>query len=453
VRITRRQLPSALAGILAGGRLPARGRPPNFLLIVADDLGYGDLGVYGSPVIRTPHLDAMAAAGVRFTSFYATPVCSPSRAALLTGRYPIRTGVIRVLHPGDRFGLPETELTVATVLRGLGYAAACIGKWHLGGGEARRPLRHGFEYYYGLLWSNDMNLRPPDFHRLRLWRNNEPIEWPVEQQTLTRRYTDEAIRFMENNHDRPFFLYLAHTMPHVPLHASAEFRGRSKGGLYGDVVEEIDFHTGRLLRALQRLRLEEDTLVLFTSDNGPAIGKGSRGGSAGPFRGGKGTTWEGGVRVPMVAWWPGRIRSGTVYTGIATVMDIFPTLIELAGGEVPRDRVIDGKSLLPALEGRTAALHSEYYYYHGERIHAVRSGDWKLHLYRRELKLFGPGPPKRCDPPELYNLAEDPGERFNLWRDHPKLVTRLAELAAEFERRLTPPKLPGPFRPRLPLIR
>jgi arylsulfatase A-like enzyme len=430
--------------------LPAGRRPINFVVILADDLGYGDLGVFGSPTIRTPHINRMAAEGVRFTSFYATPVCTPSRAALMTGRYPIRSGLVRVIHPGEKFGIPASEITLPKLLRDRGYATACIGKWHLGGLPQYRPLRHGFDYYYGLLFSNDMTLRPPDIRRLRLFRNDEAIEWPVDQSTLTKRYTEEALAFISRNRRKPFFLYLAHTMPHVPLHASGEFRGKSLRGLYGDAAEEIDASTGRVFGALKDLGIDEDTMVIFTSDNGPALSKGTHGGSAGLLRGGKGTTWEGGVRVPFVARCPGRIPEGSVEHGIASLMDMLPSLAALSGSPLPSDRAIDGKDITAMLLGEANSPHTTHFYYSGTRIHAVRWEGWKLHLFLRESGVLGVGSVRPCDPPQLYNLNEDPGERFDLAEENPQLVSKLAAMAKHLEEGVKPGTLPPRFFGRSP---
>jgi arylsulfatase A-like enzyme len=388
----------------------------------------------------------MAEEGARLTSFYSFPTCTPSRAALLTGRYPIRSGMVRVLHPREKFGLPESEVTLPEMLKERGYATALIGKWHLGDLPPYRPTRHGFDLHYGLLYSNDMTLRPPNMHRLRLYRDDTVIEWPVRQETLTRRYTEQALAFIESNKERPFFLLLAHTMPHVPLHVSREFRKRSRRGLYGDAVEEIDWSTGRLLAALQRLGLDHRSLVIFTSDNGPAVTLRLRGGSAGPLRGGKGTAWEGGVRVPFIMRWPGRIPGGAVSLGIATLMDLFPTCIDLAGGAIPPDLLIDGRNILGMLAGRQPSPHEEFYYYFGPRILAARWRQWKLHVLRRETGRLGREHFRECTPPELYDLDRDPSESFDLSAAEPGVVARLAGLIERFQAGATPGKLPPPLR-------
>ncbi len=342
--------PALLVLFLAGATaLQAADRPdakPNIVIILADDLGWGDLGCYGHPSIRTPNLDRMAAEGMRFTDFYsAGEVCTPSRAALLTGRYPIRSGMChdryRVLRRDSAGGLPATEITIAQAVKTRGYATACIGKWHLGNYAnvaAHHPRRHGFDFYFGLPHSNDMNPTPaapqgatsrldqdPEWWAAPLYRNEDLIERPADQTTLTRRYTEQAVKFIHEHKGGPFFLYLAHTFPHVPLFASGKFQGQSRRGLYGDVVEEIDWSVGQVLDALRREGLDRNTLVFFTSDNGPWLTQGEAGGSAGPLRDGKGSTWEGGMREPGIAWWPGRVPAGVVTRELACTMDLFTT--------------------------------------------------------------------------------------------------------------------------------
>ncbi|MEA1997576.1 MAG: sulfatase, partial [Gemmatimonadota bacterium] len=326
---------------------PLESRPgkPNFVILFADDMGYGDWNRGGNPTIRTPCLNRMADEGVQLTQFYtANPVCSPSRSALLTGRNPIRTGVLHVFFPGNGRGMSLDEITLAEALKPMGYKSACIGKWHLGSTYDYRPLRQGFDYYYGLLYSNDM-------YRPDIWRNDERIESPSDQTTLTKRYTEEAVGFIERSKDEPFLLYVPYTMPHIPLFASEKFLDTSRRGLYGDVIEEIDWSVGRINDTLDRLGLSENTLVMFTSDNGPWMIMNERGGTAGLLRGAKGDTWEGGMREPFVARWPGRLPAGVVSAGVASVLDFLPTCVELAGGRAPSDRPIDGIDMMPTLEG------------------------------------------------------------------------------------------------------
>jgi len=452
----RRMLVGGLLALVlpaaAAAERPA-GLPPNVVIILADDLGWGDLGCYGHPSIRTPHLDRMAAEGIRFTDFYsAGEVCTPSRAALLTGRYPVRSGMchdrFRVLRATSTGHLPDGEVTLAEALRGRGYATACIGKWHLGafGNEpAGHPARHGFDRFFGLPHSNDMDALPaappgapgradqdPSWWNAPLWRDEAVVERPVDQTTLTARSIDEAIAFVGEQRARPFFLYLPLSFPHVPLFASEAFRGTSPRGLYGDVVEELDAGVGRLLAALRAAGLDRDTLVVFTSDNGPWLTMQAQGGSAGTLREGKGSTWEGGMRVPAIAWWPGRIRPGRVHRGVATTMDLFTTACRLAGAAPPADRPVDGVDLAPVLlaegeEEPEGVERAAFFYYRGRRLFAVRSGRHKAHFLTQAA--YGEQTPRPHDPPLLFDLAADPSERFDRAAERPDEVARLTALA------------------------
>ena len=436
---------------------------PNFVVIFADDLGYGDLGAYGSETIRTPNLDRMAAEGMRFTDFYATaPFCSPSRASLLTGRYPVRAGVPYVLFPTELTGLPPAEITIAEILSDKGYSTAAVGKWHLGWPRAFRAQRHGFEFFYGLPYSNDMLKWEPDdvlrpqhaFWNLPLLDNDEIVEAPVNQHTLTRRYTERAVQFIRENRDRPFFLYLPHTFPHNPQYASEEFEGRSPHGLYADTVEELDWSVGEVLRTIRELSLDEKTLVVFTSDNGPARGargggrwgRRSSGGSAGGLRGNKGTTFEGGMREPGIFRWPGKIAAGAVTGQPASILDLLPTLAELAGAPVPGDRILDGRSIAELLlGGRESLPEAPFFYYFGTQLQAIRLGHWKLFLrqtepaeqssslwYLQNPELFERHHRLR-EAPELYDLGADQGETRNLASDRPEVVERLDGIARRFD--------------------
>ena len=422
-RITRRAfLQASLAGSVAalGMPIPARGkdRPPNFVIIYADDLGYNDLSCYGSKLINTPRLDRMAAEGVRFTDFYsAAAVCTPSRAALLTGCYPPRVSLPAVLNPSSNIGISDKEITLAELLKSRGYATACIGKWHLGHHKRFLPTRHGFDYYYGLPYSNDM---PRPGNPVPLIRNEQIIEQPVVQETLTERYTQQAIEFITRNRNRPFFLYLPHTMPHVPLSVSPRFAGKSKAGLYGDVVECIDWSTGEILDTLAKLGLDEDTLVMFSSDNGPWQSQKEHGGSALPLRAGKGTTWEGGMREPGIFRWPGRIRAGRTCREIAATIDILPTFAALAGAQTPNDRIIDGRDISPLLfEDNARSPHDAFFYYWQYELHAVRSGKWKLVLEHT------PRGSTEKVPQQLFDLEADIGETTDVSRQYPSVVNRL----------------------------
>ena len=423
-------------------------KAPNFVIIFTDDQGYEDVGCFGSPDIRTPRLDAMAADGMKFTSFYAQPVCGPSRAALMTGCYPMRVaerGHTKQVHPI----LHEDEITVAEILKTKGYATACFGKWDLAKHAQSGffmdlfPTRQGFEYFYGTPTSND--------RVANLYRNEELIEPDSNMATLTRRYTDEAISFIERNQKQPFFVYIPHTMPHTRLDASPQFKGKSKRGLYGDVIEEIDFNVGRILDAINELELADNTYVLFTSDNGPWLLKnndhadghlpGDHGGSAGPLRSGKVSTFEGGVRVPTILWGPGRVPAGTTCDSIATTMDVLPTLAALVGATVPEDRVIDGENISHLFHGDLEKANPEkaYFYYLRVHLQAVRQGDWKLHL-PREKEPIGAAPFARnthiapadrigFDKPFLVNLKNDLGETTDVSAQNPQVVKRLLELA------------------------
>lgn len=431
--------------------IQAAERPPNFVLIFADDQGYNDLGCYGAQVIRTPRIDRMAKEGLRFLSFYAQPICGPSRAALMTGCYPLRVaekGNVKNVHPV----LHSKEITVAEVLKQKDYATGCFGKWDLAGHSntgyvpSLLPLGQGFDTHFGTPSSNDSR------KNTRLMRDGKVIEHPTDFSQLTRRYTDEAIQFIQRNEERPFFAYIPHTMPHTELDASEQFKGKSRRGLYGDVIEEIDFSVGRILDELKRLDLVDNTYVIYTSDNGPWLIKNKNfqqgvaprdhGGSAEPLRSGKVSTWEGGVRVPAIVWAPGRVPGGGVSYEVASTMDILPTFAELAGCETPDDRVIDGKSLAKLFHGeREDDLNRRYYYYFLTHLQAVREGQWKLHLPRPKLPLWqAPFAPNRhihpkddigMDEPMLFEMEWGFDERVNVAKDHPEVVKRLLAIAEE----------------------
>jgi len=418
-------------------------RPPNIIIIMADDLGYGDLGCYGHPSIRTPNLDRMAAEGLRFTDFYSSaPVCTPSRTGLMTGRLPIRSGMVsdtrRVLFPDSAGGLQQNEITIARALKNKGYASACIGKWHLGHLPQYLPTRHGFDYYFGIPYSNDMDRSPEapkgrtaifepksDYFKVPLMRNEEVIERPADQTTLTRRYTEEALKFIEKNKGRQFFLYFPHTFPHVPLFASPKFKGTSTRGLYGDTVEELDWSVGQILELLRREKLAENTFVFFTSDNGPWLTQDQHGGSAGLLRDGKGSTWEGGMRVPGIAWWPGKIRAGSVTREIAANLDLLPTCMALTGALLPPEPLLDGVDMTPILFGSGKGKRSAIFYYRDTQLYAVRKGPWKAHFITRPGYLAED--PKHHDPPVLYNLDEDPSERFDVAKQYPEALAGIAK--------------------------
>lgn len=418
-----------------------RQSPPNFVIIFADDLGYGDLGIYGHPTIKTPHLDQMAREGQKWTNFYVgASVCTPSRAALLTGRLPIRNGMCsdksRVLFPNSVNGLPLEEITIAEQLKEAGYATAAIGKWHLGHREQFLPINQGFDYYYGIPYSNDMdkvgknNYRelPEDSIRFEdynvpLIRNTEIIERPANQHTITKRYTEEAVKFIREHKEEPFFVYLAHNLPHIPLFASDDFRGKSERGLYGDVIEEIDHGVGEVLSALKEEGLDNNTIVVFTSDNGPWLPFKTHGGSAGLLRAGKGTTWEGGMREPCIFWSPSMIEPAVV-TDLGTTMDLFTTFSTLAGVAVPNDRILDGVDLSGTLLNNEASPREGVLYYRGTSLYAARLGEYKAH-YITEGAYGMFSEKEELSTPELYNLSHDPSEQYNIAEEHPEIIEEI----------------------------
>jgi len=438
-------------GVAAADKAP----PPNFVVIFADDLGYGDLGCFGHPTIRTPELDRMASEGMRFTQFYsAASVCTPSRAGLLTGRLPIRSGMCsdrrRVLFPNSAGGIPAREVTLAEGLKERGYATACVGKWHLGHLPEFLPTSNGFDSYFGIPYSNDMDRVPggkrgraifwepkSEYWNVPLMRDTEIIERPADQTTITKRYTEQGVRFIEQNKDRPFFLYLPHNLPHVPLFRSKAFEGHSARGLYGDVIEEIDWSVGQILETLRRLELDSRTLVFFTSDNGPWLVYNDHGGSAGLLREGKGSTWEGGMREPTLAWWPGRVEAGIISQELGSTMDIYTTCLELAGADVPADRVVDGVNLSPVLFGTGPSPREMMFFYRGTRLMAVRKGPFKAHFvtqsaYRREAA-------EEHDPPLLFHLEHDPSEKQDVADKHADVI---ADIKSDVERHRTNLKQP-----------
>ena len=450
-------------GMTAAAKGDAAGKP-NFIVIYADDQGYGDLSCYGATKLKTPNIDRMAAEGMKFTDFYVSaPVCTPTRSSLMTGCYPRRVGMHQhVLFPNSKKGLNPKEITIAELLKRQGYATACVGKWHLGYQKQFLPTSQGFDYYYGIPFSNDMWL-PPGMSYAKdaklpadldaetrkkgehkrnvvpLMRNEEVIEYPANQPALTERYTEEVVKFITANKDKPFFVYLPHTMPHYPLHVSERFKGKSAGGLFGDVIECIDWSVGQILAALKKLGLDEKTLVIYTSDNGPAAG------SAGPLRGKKGSTWEGGMREPCIMRWPGKVPAGSTCGELATIMDLLPTLAKLAGTAAPTDRVIDGKDIAPLIAGTAGAKspHEAFFYHTAQgQLAAVRCGKWKLHLKppqpRRRPKKGQPQPRQKPPAPgaQLYDLSADIGETTNVAAKNPDVVKRLTGLLERFDAEL-----------------
>ncbi|WP_340105472.1 sulfatase family protein [Rhodohalobacter sp. 8-1] len=432
-------------------------KKPNVIVIFTDDQGYGDLSSYGAPNIQTPHLDKMATEGQKWTNFYsAASVCTPSRAGLVTGRYAVRSGmasdVSRVLFPNSKGGLPEREITIAEQVKKAGYQTAMIGKWHLGHHEQYLPTNHGFDTYYGIPYSNDMDQTaenpqrgkyidgyfefadeqiPIDYYNVPLMRNTKIIERPANQNTITRRYTEEGISFIEENHDQPFFLLLAHSLPHIPLFASDEFTGHSDAGLYGDVIEEIDHGVGQIVNKLKELEIAEQTLVVFTSDNGPWLVFKTHGGSAGLLRAVKGMTWEGGMRVPAIFWWPGTISPGIV-TDIGSALDIYTTVSHLAGVALPDDRIVDGANLTHVLMGEGESPRKEMLFYRGATLYAARKGNFKAH-YITEGAYGEFGERVVHDTPLLFNLSEDPAERYDVADEHPEVLAEIQEMIDRHE--------------------
>ncbi len=458
----------------------------NIIVINADDLGYGDLGCYGSKVIATPRMDRMAREGARFTDFYvASPFCSPSRAALLTGRLPARAGVPYVLFSSEHTGLPASEVTIAEVFKSAGYATACVGKWHLGWRQEMRPQQQGFDEFFGLLHTNDTEewkvgqpfMQLSMFEALQLRDGDRIVESPVDQAMLTQRYTERAVDFIRRNRARPFFLYLAHTMPHIPQYASPAFAGKSKDGIYGDSIEELDWSTGQVLDVLKELGLDEHTLVILTSDNGANLrGKKpspnarfpgrSNGGSNGPSRAGKGSTFEGGICVPCIARWPGKILAGRDEHGVWSTMDLLPTFAKIAGAPLPAGVTLDGRDASNTPLGSASQEESPHlFHYFGVQLQAVREGPWKLLVPITELPTMRvpslwfenqPGLFERqhrlWPQATLYNLDKDIGEQTDVAPAHPEVFASLMQKARafdhQFQKDISPVLyLPGPKQP------
>jgi arylsulfatase A-like enzyme len=441
----------------AGPAVEPAAERPSLVIILTDDQGYGDVGCYGAKDFQTPNLDRMAAEGIRLTDFYVgAPVCTPSRAALLTGCYPQRVGLPHVLGPSSRIGISGQEMTLAQVLKARGYATACYGKWHLGHYPEFLPTRHGFDDYFGLPYSNDMwphhpTGKYPDLPLIEGEKVVNPKVTSADQCQLTTWYTERAVAFIEKNKDRPFFLYVPHSMPHVPLHVSDKFKGKSARGLYGDVIMEIDWSVGQILETLNRLGLDRRTMVIFASDNGPWLAYGDHAGSAGPLREGKATTFEGGQRVPCIMRWPGRLPAGRVVNELVTSMDILPTLARLAGAPLP-PLPIDGKDAWAVLCGEAGVRtpHDPLFYYQGWDLQGVRSGGWKMHLSHAYQHVDVPGrggmPGKTSQQKielSLFDLARDIAEKDNVAAAHPEDVRRLTALLEKCRDDLGDGKVPG----------
>lgn len=422
----------------------AQSEKPNIIVIFADDLGYGDLGSYGHPTIQTKYLDRMAQEGMRFTQFYVgASICTPSRAALLTGRLPVRSGMSgsknsgNVIYPRSTGGLPTSEITIAEALKAKNYKTAIIGKWHLGHLPEFLPLNHGFDYYFGIPYSNDM--LPPRYKKapeLPLYENKKIIENGPDQRYLTKRYTKKAIQFITENKEVPFFLYYPNNFPHTPLFTSEEFANSSKRGLYGDVVEELDWSVGQILKTLKELNLEKKTLVIFTSDNGPWLREKDEGGSAGLLFEGKASTYEGGYRVPAIAWWPGMIPANKTSTAIVNAMDLFPTILDLAGAPLPDDRKLDGFDIFPVLTGTEKEINDVVFYYLRDELYAIRKGNWKAHFITKPS--YKKVDPVFHDKPLLFNINKDPSEKYEIGKDHPEILEEIWKIYKEHKTEIEP---------------
>jgi arylsulfatase A len=428
-------LTSFLASISLACGLVTASQKPNIIIIFIDDMGYADIGPFGATQQKTPHLDRMAREGMKLTSFYAAPVCSVSRAQLLTGCYGPRISVPGVYFPAGKNGLNPTEVTIAEQVKQQGYATHCIGKWHVGDQPEFLPTSQGFDHYFGIPYSNDMLSQATETGEtvLPLMRDATVQELLLEeaQSQIVERYTDEALKFIRSSKDTPFLLYFPHTAVHTPIHAGKAFAGKSANGRFGDWVEEVDWSVGRILDTLREQKIDENTLVIFTSDNGPWLSKKADSGSAGPLRGGKGGTWEGGMREPTLAWWPGKIAPGSVCDTVAGTIDLLPTAVSLAGGTLPASPVIDGRDISPLLLGKTQqAAREAHFYFSDYTLEAVRQGPWKLAVTAQN-EAMGKGPPADAstDTPRLYNLDAEISERTDLAAQHPELVAKLKSLA------------------------
>ena len=415
--------------------------PPNIVFVFADDLGYGDLSSFGSTTIDTPNIDSLAQDGIRLTDFYAaSSVCSPSRASLLTGRYASRMGITHVFMDSSPEGMPLAEITLAEQLKAAGYRTGLVGKWHLGHREPFMPWNQGFDEFHGVPYSNDMG-------NFFFYHNREMDRTPIDQRYLTKRYTEYALDFIETNRAGPFFLYLAHSMPHVPIYASPEFEGKSAGGLYGDVVEELDWSTGQILQRLEELGIADNTIVVFTSDNGPWLMMRDQAGTAGPLRDGKGVTFEGGQRVPTLVRWPARIPPGQESDTPASMLDWFPTFSALAGVSLPADRVVDGNDITAQLTGGAQPTGDGFFYLapFSSRAVAYREGDWKLKLPRKGYPYFLDSILRigtYSHDTQLFNLADDPGEQVNLADDYPERVHAMGQQIETFQANIDAENIP-----------
>jgi arylsulfatase A len=420
----------------------AHAAAPNVVIIFMDDQGYADVGCFGGKT-PTPNIDRMASEGMRFTHFYVgQPICSASRAALMTGCYPVRVGILGALGPPAKVGISDRELTMPQLFKSRGYATGMVGKWHLGSLPQFLPTRHGFDEWFGLPYSHDMSSKahPGRFPDLPLYENEKVVELNPDPGTLVTRYTEHAVSFIERNADHPFFLYLAHSLPHVPLGVSDKYKDKSGHGMYGDVTQELDWSVGQVLSTLKKLNLDDKTLVVYTSDNGPWLVYGDHAGKADPFREGKMTSFEGGFRVPCIMRWPGQIPAGKTCDQLAVTFDLLPTFAKILGAELPTDRIIDGRDIWPLMHGDADALspHDVFYHYWGRNLQAVESGRWKLHFAHTYIHVTVPGHGGAAGKTEdeklsqsLFDLQSDPGETTDVSADHPDVVERLSAYAAK----------------------
>ena len=436
-------------------------KTPNVVIMFMDDMGYADIGAFGAKSYPTQNLDKMAKEGRKFTDFYVTQaVCSASRAGLLTGCYNVRIGILGALGPKSNIGISPNEVTIAEICKQKGYATGCFGKWHLGHHKKFLPKQHGFDEYFGLPYSNDMwpyhpgVLHLPMEERIKRWphlpliEGNKVINPKVsakDQEKLTTQYTERAVSFIEKNKDKPFFAYIPHSMVHVPLYVSKKFKGKSGAGLFGDVMMEVDWSVGQIMKTLKKHKLEKNTLFIFTSDNGPWLNYGDHAGSAAPLREGKGTMFEGGCREPTLAWWPGKIPANSVCKEPLMTIDLLPTIAEMIGAKLPGHR-IDGKNILPLMLSDDAkSPHKAYYFYNGNQLQAVRQGKWKLHFPHGYRTMAGKpggtgGIPTNYSQAKielsLFDLHQDIGESKDLKAEFPDIVTRLSELGKKFDEKL-----------------
>ena len=429
-------------------------KPPNFIIIFADDLGYGDLGSYGHPTIKTPNLDKMASEGVRFTQFYVgSSICTPSRAALLTGKLPIRTGMYgnrSVLFPDNAGGLDPKEITIASALKKYDYKTACIGKWHLGHLQEYMPTNHGFDEFYGIPYSNDM--RPEgnwdyareNFPPLPFLDGLDTIGVSIDQSQFIDMFTKRSVDFIKKNRDKSFFLYLAHTAPHTPLVSGTTQKGRSIRGAYGDVVEELDQSVGTILQVLKDLKIADNTFVIFTSDNGPWGWANVDGGSSGLLKGNKGSVYEGGYRVPAIAWMPGTIKKGTVSTALASTLDLYPTLIAMAGNEISNQEELDGLNIKNTFVNNEPVRH-DIHYYRQDTLIGIRHKEWKMYI--KDPNPWNDDLTEK-DMPVLFNIEHDPSEKYNVTNQHSDIVDRIVTLSEEHIQKVT--KIPSKYDAILP---